>query len=152
MKCVLENYEKNSVFLFGPIQILENEVLEFANLYDPQSFHVDHDAAMRGPYKGIIASGWHTCALVMRLLVDNYFSNSSSLGSPGIDELRWSIPVRPGDELNVRATVIETRRSRTKPDRGIVTTFIQVINQQKNVVMSFQSVNFILCTIKALLP
>ena len=140
-----ENYEKGSIFLFGPAKIKENEVLEFAKLYDPQPFHIDHIAAKNSPYKGLIASGWYTCAVVMRLLVDNYFSSVSSLGSPGIDELRWYLPVRPGDKLTVRAKIIETKRSRSKPDRGIVKTFIEAINQEKNIVMSFHSVNFIFC-------
>ena len=124
-KWFFENYKKDSVFLFGPFYVQEHEVIEFAKLYDPQPFHIDHDAAMKSPYKGLIASGWQTCAIVMRLLVDNYFSSSSSLGSPGIDELRWLIPVRPGDKLSVRATVIETKLSLSKPDRGIVKTFIE---------------------------
>jgi len=140
-----ENYEKGSVFLFGPVRVREDEVIEFAKLYDPQPFHIDHNAAMKSPYNGLIASGWHTCAFVMRLLVDNYFSSVSSLGSPGIDELRWIIPVRPGDEIFVRATITETKRSRTKPDRGIVKTFIETINQQKKIVMSFHLVNFMFC-------
>ena len=77
--------------------------------------------------------------------VDNYFSKVSSLGSPGIDEIRWKFPVRPGDKLMVRATIIETKLSRSKPDRGIVRTFIETINQQEDIVMSFRSVNFMLC-------
>ena len=140
-----ENYERGSVFMLGAVKIKKDDVIEFAKLYDPQPFHIDTKAAMKSPYKGLIASGWQTCALVMRLLVENYFSSASSLGSPGIDELRWFIPVRPGDELTVRATVLETKLSRSRPDRGIVKTFIEAINQQKKIVMSFYSVNFILC-------
>ncbi len=139
-----EDYEKGSVFLFASVKVKEDEVIEFAKLYDPQPFHIDRDSAREGPYNGLIASGWQTCAFVMRLLVDNYFSSVSSLGSPGIDELRWLIPVRPGDELSVRATVIDKKRSLSKPDRGIVKTFIEAINQHKNIVMSFKSVNFML--------
>jgi len=139
-----EDYKKGSVFLFKSFRIQESEVLEFAKRYDPQPFHIDHDAAKNGPYKGLIASGWHTCALVMRVLVDNYFSKNSSLGSPGIDELRWMIPVRPGDELVVRVTVIEAKNSRSKPDRGIVESYVEAINQEKKLVISFKSVNFIL--------
>ena len=140
-----EDYKEGSVFLFSPFEVKEAELLEFAERYDPQPFHFDHEAAKNGPYKGLIASGWQTCAFVMRVLVDNYFSKVSSLGSPGIDELRWLIPVRPGDELNVRATVRETKRSHSKPDRGIVKSFIEAINQQNKIAMSFHSVNFILC-------
>ncbi|HIM44544.1 MAG TPA: acyl dehydratase, partial [Deltaproteobacteria bacterium] len=93
----------------------------------------------------LIASGWQTCAYVMRELVEHYFSPVSSLGSPGIDELRWILPVRPGDKLMVRATILETKRSRSKPDRGIVRSFIEAVNQQQETVMSFKSVNFMRC-------
>ena len=110
-----------------------------------QPFHIDHEAAKKSPYEGIIASGWQTCSFVMRALVDNYFSPVSSLGSPGIDELRWILPVRPGDKLMVRATIIEAKLSRSKPDRGIVRTFIETINQHEDSVMSFKAVNFMLC-------
>ena len=140
-----ESYIQGSVFEFGPLEVDENEVLEFARRYDPQPFHIDPNVAKNGPYKGIIASGWHTCALVMRTLVENYFSTISSIGSPGIDELRWLFPVRPGDKLSVRVSVLGTRRSQTRPDRGIVKTFVEVINQEELIVMSFRSVNFILC-------
>ena len=139
-----ENYKKESVFVFEPFQVKETEIIEFARRYDPQPFHIDHDAANNSPYKGLIASGWQTCAFVMRVLVENYFSAVSSLGSPGIDELRWMVPVRPGDQLTVRVTVIETRRSLSRPDRGIVKSYIEAINQEKKIVMSFKSVNFIL--------
>ena len=120
-------------------------MLEFARRYDPQPFHIDHEAAKKSPYEGIIASGWQTCSFMMRALVDNYISPVSSLGSLGIDELRWILPVRPGDKLVVRATILETRRSCSKPDRGIVRTFIETINQHEDLVMSFLSANFMLC-------
>ena len=140
-----ESYIQGSVFEFGPLEVDENEVLEFARRYDPQPFHIDHEAAKKSSFEGIIASGWQTCSFVMRTLVDNYFSPVSSLGSPGIDEILWKFPVRPGDKLMVRATIIETKLSRSKPDRGIVRTFIETINQQEDIVMSFRSVNFMLC-------
>ena len=140
-----ESYIQGSVMEFGPLEVDETEVLEFARRYDPQPFHIDHEAAKKSQYEGIIASGWQTCAFVMRALVDNYFSPVSSLGSPGIDELRWILPVRPGDKLMVRATIIESKRSRSKPDRGIVRTFIETINQHEELVMSFHAVNFMLC-------
>ena len=140
-----ESYIQGSVFEFGPLEVDENEVLEFARRYDPQPFHIDHEAAKKSSFEGIIASGWQTCSFVMRALVDNYFSPVSSLGSPGIDEIRWKCPVRPGDKLMVRATIIETKLSRSKPDRGIVRTFIETINQHEDIVMSFRSVNFMLC-------
>ena len=144
-KWFFENYIKGTVLEFGPLEVDETEVLEFALRYDPQPFHIDHEAAKKSTYEGIIVSGWQTCSFVMRALVDNYFSPVSSLGSPGIDELRWILPVRPGDKLMVRATVVETKHSHSKPDRGIVHTFIETINQHEDLVMSFRSVNFMLC-------
>ena len=140
-----ECYIQGSVFEFGPLEVDENEVLEFARRYDPQPFHIDDEAAKQSSFEGIIASGWQTCSFVMRVLVDNYFSPVSSLGSPGIDEIRWKFPVRPGDKLMVRATIIETKLSRSKPDRGIVRTFIETINQHEDIVMTLSSVNFMLC-------
>ncbi|MBC8259532.1 MAG: MaoC family dehydratase [SAR324 cluster bacterium] len=140
-----ESYLEGSVFEFGPIEVEQQELLEFARRYDPQYFHIDPESAKNSPYGGLIASGWQTCAFVMRELVEHYFSPVSSLGSPGIDELRWLLPVRPGDKLMVQVTISETKRSRSKPDRGIVRTFVEVVNQQQETVMSFKAVNFILC-------
>ena len=140
-----EDYKQDAVIEIGPIQVEEEEILEFALRYDPQPIHIDPEAAKKGPYKGLIASGWQTCAFVMRAMVENYFSPSSSLGSPGIDELRWLKPVRPGDRLTVRATILETKRSRSKPDRGIVTTLVEAENQQQEKVLSFKGLNFMLC-------
>ena len=121
-----EDYQEDSVIEMGPVYVEEDELIEFALRYDPQPMHIDPDAAKTGPYKGLIASGWQTCALVMGELVKNYFSPSSSLGSPGIDELQWLKPVRPGDRLTVRATILETKRSRSKPDRGLVLSLIHI--------------------------
>ena len=108
---------------FGPFEVDEAEVIDFGQRFDPQPFHVDPIAAAAGPYGGLIASGWHTCAL-MRLLAEQYLSPASSLGSPGIDELRWILPVRPGDTLTLKTTVREARQSRSKPDRGLIRTHV----------------------------
>jgi acyl dehydratase len=105
-------------------------------------------------YGGLIASGWHTAAMMMRLLVDNYFTSAEgigsaeSIGSPGIDELRWMKPVRPGDELSVRVKVMEANRSRSKPDRGIIQSFIEVINQNEDVVMTLKAINLVQCRLE----
>ena len=139
-----EDYQKDSVIVMGPIYVEEDELIEFSLRYDPQPMHVNSEVAKTGPYKGLIASGWHTCALVMGELVKNYFSPSSSLGSPGIDELQWLRPVRPGDRLTVRATILETKRSRSKPDRGLVLTLVEALNQQQEKVVSFKALNFML--------
>ena len=139
-----EDYQEDTVIEMGPVYVEEDELIEFALRYDPQPMHIAPEAAKAGPYKGLIASGWYTCALVMRELVNNYFSPSSSLGSPGIDELQWLRPVRPGDRLKVRATILETKLSRSKPDRGLVRTLVEALNQQHEKVVSFKALNFML--------
>jgi acyl dehydratase len=137
------DYVPGTTSEFGPIQVDEAEVVEFARRFDPQPFHVDAEAAAAGPYGGLIASGWHTCALMMRLLADEYLSPVSSLGSPGIDELRWLRPVRPGDELTLRTTVEDTRVSRTKPDRGVLTTRIEMVDRAGEVVLRMVATNLV---------
>jgi acyl dehydratase len=140
-----EDYRPGLVLQFGAVAVDEAEVVEFARRYDPQPFHVDAGAAAAGAYGGLIASGWHTGSLMMRLLVEHYLSPASSLGSPGLDELRWLAPVRPGDVLSVRVTILETRRSRSKPDRGLVRSRIEVLNQRGEVVMSMLALNLTRC-------
>lgn len=138
-----EDYTQGSAWDFGPLEVDEAEVINFGQRFDPQPFHVDPVSAVTGPYGGLIASGWHTCALVMRLLAEQYLSPASSLGSPGVDELRWVLPVRPGDELTLKATVTEARRSRSKPDRGLVRTHVELVNQRGDVVLSLLAMNLI---------
>ncbi len=132
----LEDYVVGDVHRFGHIAVEEEEVIAFARRFDPQSFHTDAEAARHGPFGGLIASGWHTAGLMMRLLTEHFLSSVASLGSPGIDELRWLKPVRPGDVLSLRVTVREVVPSRSKPDRGLVRTFIEVIDQSDAVVMT----------------
>lgn len=140
-----EDYIPGAVHEFGAIPIDEREVIDFGKRYVPLSYHTDKETAKHSLYGGVIASGWHTAALMMRVYVENYLSSVANLGSPGGDELRWPKPVFPGDVLSVRATVLETRLSESRPDRGIVHTFIEVLNQKKAVVMSMKMVNFVLC-------
>lgn len=140
-----EDYVPGLVQEFGSVTVDEDEVLEFGKRYVPLPYHIDKEAAKSSIYGGVIASGWHTAALMMRLYTENYLSRVANLGSPGGDELRWDKPVFPGDELSVRATVIEARRSESRPDRGIVRTLIEVLNQKKEVVMSMKMVNFVRC-------
>lgn len=138
-----EDYIAGAVHEFGSIRVDEQEVLDFGKRYVPLSYHTDKEAAKNSIYGGLIASGWHTAALMMRVYTDNYLSKVANLGSPGGDELRWDKPVFPGDELSVRATILESRRSESRPDRGIVRTFIEVLNQKREVVMSMKMVNFV---------
>lgn len=140
-----EDYVPGSVCVFGPIVVEQDEVISFAKRFDPQDFHTDPEAAKQTVFGGLIASGWHTAGLMMRLFVDNYLSKVASLSSPGVDELRWTRPVRPGDELSVRVTVAEALRSRSKPDRGMVHSFIEVLNQNREVVMTMKAMNLVRC-------
>jgi acyl dehydratase len=138
-----DDYALGSTYDCGSVSVDQADILSFAKKFDPQPFHTDPEAAARGPYGGLIASGWHTAALVMRLLVDNYLSAEASLGGPGADEIRWPYPVRPGDTLRVRATVVEARRSLCKPDRGIVKTMAEAVNQDGRTVMRATAINFL---------
>lgn len=140
-----EDYVPGSVFEYGSITLSQDEIVEFARRFDPQFIHTDPLAAAKGPFGGLIASGWHTAAVMMRLFVDRYLSHVASMASPGIDELRWMRPVRPGDSLSIRVSVVEANRSRSKPDRGIVRSAIEVLNQDQEVVMSLMAMNILGC-------
>jgi acyl dehydratase len=138
-----DDYVPGATYDCGSVSIDQADIIAFAKKFDPQPFHTDPEAAARGPYGGLIASGWHTTAVVMRLLVDNYLSAEASLGGPGADEIRWPYPVRPGNTLRVRATVLEARRSLSKPERGIVKTMAEAVNQDGRTVMRATAVNFL---------
>ncbi len=138
-----DDYLPGATYDCGSVSVSEDEIVSFARQFDPQPFHVDPGAAARGPFGGLVASGWHTAALVMRQLVEHYLPEEASLGSPGLDEMRWPDPVRPGDTLRVRASVVETRRSLTKPDQGIMKTAIEAVNQDGRTVMRATAINFL---------
>ena len=123
---------------FGRVEVTAAAIVEFARQFDPQPFHLDEAAAQASPFKGLIASGWHTASMCMRLMVDNLLGpESGSIGSPGIDELRWLKPVRPGDVLRARAEVIDVTPSRSKPDRGTARVRYSMLNQRDETVMTF---------------
>jgi acyl dehydratase len=138
-----EDYEPGAVHEYGYATLTEDELLDFAHKFDPQPMHIDPAFAAAGPFGGLIASGWHTAGLMMRLLADNYLSKVAGLASPGVDELRWPHPVRPGDVLRLRAEVVEARESRSKPDRGVVRTRASLLNQDDVVVMTMLAVNLV---------
>ena len=140
-----EDYPPGAVFTSREITVGEAEILEFARRYDPQPMHTDPAAARQGRFGGLIASGWHTAALTMRLVVESFLSKRASLASPGIDELRWLLPVRSGDRLHIRVSVVEARRSRSNSMQGVVRSFVEVINQQGETVMTMRPVNFLAC-------
>lgn len=140
-----EDYLPGEVHEFGEILVDEAEIITFARQYDPQYFHTDPAKARDSVFGGLIASGFHTGAMVMRLLVDHYLSAVAGMGSPGLDELRWSRPVRAGDRLWVRITTLDAKRSRSKPDRGVVSMLVEAFNQQDEMVMTFKATVFVGC-------
>jgi acyl dehydratase len=126
-------------FQFTPRQVSERDIISFAREFDPQSFHVDPVMAKDSPFGGLIASGWHTCSMMMRMLADAWILNSSCAGSPGIDALKWAHPVRPNDTLQGYAEVMELKPSKSKPDRGITKVFLVLKNQHEQTVLEMQA-------------
>ncbi len=133
-----DDFKPGQAFELGSRTITRESILAFAREYDPQPFHTDEETAKGTIYGGLIASGWQTGALLMRLFWDGLLHDCASLGSPGIDELRWVKPVRPGDTLSLRYTVLETTPSRSKPDRGIVRSLCELRNQAGEVVLTMK--------------
>ncbi len=135
-KRYLDDFVSGESFDLGTTTVSRDEVLAFGRRFDPQPFHVDEEAAKRSIYAGLIASGWHTVSMFMRLFVDALGNDSASLGSPGVDEVRWLKPVRPGDVLRARATVLEVVPSRSKADRGHMKWTYEFTNQKGETVMT----------------
>ena len=140
-----DDYLPGATYDCGSVSVDQAEIISFAKEFDPQPIHVNPEAAAGGPYGGLIASGWHTAAMMMRLFCNHFLSKAASLASPGIDELRWLRPVRPGDVLRIRVSVLEATRSRSRRDRGMVRTLVEVLNQNSEVVMSLKPMNIIGC-------
>jgi acyl dehydratase len=129
---------------FGSYQVTREEVLEFARKYDPQPFHLDDDAAAKTHFGRLSASGWHTCAMTMTMLVENLkLGNQAGLGSPGVDELRWLKPVYPGDTLRAETEVLEKRRSTSRREMGIFRSRVKVFNQNQEPVLSMISIGLV---------
>ncbi|HBK08316.1 MAG TPA: acyl dehydratase [Acetobacteraceae bacterium] len=137
-----EDYKLGATYVLGSFTVTEEEIIAFASAYDPQTMHTDPNLAAQGPFGEVIASGWHTVSRSMRLLVDTFLP-FNGLAAPGIDELRWPRPVRPGDTLTLHATIQQARRSRSKPDRGLIHTLLEVLNQNGEVVMSMKPMNLV---------
>ena len=135
----LEDYTVGTTAEIGSVTVSQDEIIAFATRYDPQPFHTDPEAAKRWPYGGLIASGWHTAAMMMRVVVDHFIDGETSLGSPGLGPIRWKLPVRPGDVLRVRARVVDSRRSESKPDRGSLTFEVEVLNADDQIVMTVEN-------------
>jgi acyl dehydratase len=138
-----EDYTQGFVAEYGSVTVSEADIIEFASRFDPQSMHVDPDLAAESRFGGLIGSGWHTVTIVSRMYVDHYLSHVAAIASPGIDEIRWPAPVRPGDVLRLRTTTVEARRSRSKPDRGLVRTQMEGVKDSGTVVMSLTAMNLV---------
>lgn len=134
-----ESFDVGQEFRFGAYEVTREEIIEFASKYDAQFFHLDDEMAKKSLFGGLCASGWHTCAMTMAMMVEHGKGRGRSLGSPGIDELRWLKPVYPGDVLSVKSTVLKTKASKSRPEIGIVTSQIEVSNQKDERVMTFVS-------------
>ncbi len=133
-----EDFHPGQELPMGSRLVTEDEIVAFAGQFDPQPFHLDAEAAAQSIFKGVVASGWHTCSMMMRQVVDGLLSRSSSLGSPGIDCVRWIRPVRGGDTLSVSYTTKEVRASASKPDRGVVVSIWRATNQHGELVATVE--------------
>lgn len=138
-----EDFQPGDVIELGSRTITKESIIAFAREFDPQAFHVDEEAARHTIYGGLLASGWHTGSILMRLLYDGLLSHTAGLGSPGFDELRWVKPVRPGDTLSGRMTVLESSPSRSKPDRGLVRSLMELRNQHDEVVLTIKGLSLL---------
>ena len=137
-----EDLAPGTVLEFGDAEMTAEAIIEFARQFDPQPFHLDPEAAKHSLFGGLCASGWHTASVMMRLWVDNYLSPEASLGSPGVDEVRWHRPVFPGDRLRCRIEILDATPSRSKPFMGTVRSKCQVLNQNRDVEMSLNGIGF----------
>ncbi len=137
-----EDFRAGETIVLEPVGVSEAEIIAFAERYDPQPFHVDPKAAKKSAFGGLVASGWHTTALFMGAFVRSILLDSASMGSPGVEAIRWTAPVRPGDTLTGRVTITEVRPSATRDDRGTVFTACEVLNQHGTTVMTLTARSF----------
>jgi len=141
---VFEDFKVGPPEIFGDYLITEQEMIEFAQKYDPQPFHTDPEFAAKNFHGKLIASGWMTCSVMMRIFCDDFLTDSSSIGSPGVDKIRWVKPVYVGDRLKVAVECLEARESKSKPGVGIVSYSVEVLNQNDDVVMTLSSAGMFL--------
>lgn len=130
-----EDFRPGEVRMLGPVSVSAGEIVDFARQWDPQPMHVDPDAARDTLLGELTASGWHTCCILMRMMCDEFILDAASMGGPGIEEVRWVAPVRPGDVLTARRTVRESRRLRSRPGVGLVRFRFEMMNQREETVM-----------------
>jgi acyl dehydratase len=138
-KLYFEDFQPGLFAEYGPRTLSREEIVAFAAEFDPQPMHLDEDAARETMLGGLSASGWHTCGLMMRMMCDGFLLNSTSMGTNAVEEVQWLKPVRPGDALTLRVTVLETRASKSRPEIGFVTTQIEMINQAGIKVMALRA-------------
>ena len=134
-RLTFEDFKPGTAMTYGRYAVTLDEIRAYASEYDPQPMHLDAEAAQRSLLGGLAASGWHTCCMMMRMLTDSFLINTSCMGAPGVDEVRWLKPVYPGDVLSVRHTVLSARASQSKPDRGFVSFHFEMLNQNGDVVL-----------------
>jgi acyl dehydratase len=134
-KQYFEDFTVGQVAEYGDMLVTAEEIKDFAAQFDPQPMHLDEEAAKATMVGGLCASGWHTCAMMMRIIADGFLLNSSSMGAPGVEEIRWMAPVRPGERLRVRRTILEKREPNSRPDFGFVRCKFEVLNGAGTVVM-----------------
>ena len=133
-----EDFAPGETVEIGRHTFAQAEMIEFARQFDPQPFHTDPEAAKNSFFGGLIASGWHTCAIAMRLMVQKYIGQSASAGSPGVENIRWLAPVRPGDTITYRRVIVEARPSASKPHLGLLRTRTEASNQRGEIVMTME--------------
>jgi acyl dehydratase len=134
-----EDFTPGSVAVYGPRLVTREEIVAFAAEFDPQPMHLDEAAARATPLGGLAASGWHSCCILMRIIADGFINNSHSMGAPGVDEVRWLRPLRPGTQVRVRATVLETRASNSLPDVGFVKCLFEMLDERDAVLTAMTS-------------
>ena len=135
-KLYWEDFAPGRVFEHGPRRISREEIVAFAAEFDPQPMHLDEEAARATLLGGLSASGWHACSILMRMSTDSFVLNAASMGAPGVDEVKWLMPIRPDDRLTLRSTVLETRLSRSRPEMGFVRFMFELFNQSGVLAMS----------------
>ena len=138
MSWYFEDFFAGQEIALGSRTVSEAEIIAFATQFDPQPFHVDHDVAAKSIYGAVIASGWHTCSMMMRMVVDGLMAGSSSMGSPGLEKVRWILPVRAGDTISVSYLTTEAKASASKPDRGVVWSTWRAVNQHGELVCTIE--------------
>ena len=139
MTLTFEDFPAGHFGTFGPRHVTRDEIIAFASEFDPQPMHLDEEAAKRSMLRGLSGSGWHLSSLMMRMLYDGFIGNTASLGSPGVEELRWLSPLRPGDDLTLDVDVAQARVSRSRPDTGIVTFVMRMRNAAGEVLLEATS-------------